>query len=306
MLFSFAPEDAYYIEVRKTFWRFRMKRFCLSVAAIALTIGTAGLIAQADTANRYPSAQYTAPIAPKPGETAFNFKLKGYVFGIKMISARYKGAFSDDRYSVYSDIKTSGLGALLKKMRIWATTEGRYDRTGVYPVDHTQQNLDKKSRRVEMDYDYNVNQIAVSVVPPNGSQGVPPATPEERFAADDVISAILKMMLTGHGVDGEVCDDNVKVFDSKQHYNLRMERQSGLKYKYEGQKYDAVKCHVFYEPISGFDPEDLPDSEEAGTPVTVYFINRPDFGIWMPAKFSYKISGFKATIKVKEAELKKG
>jgi len=283
-----------------------MKRFFLSAAALALVTGATGFAAETDKPNRYPAASYTAPIAPQPGETAFDFKLKGYVFGLKMISARYKGAFDDGNYSVYSDIKTSGLGALLKKMRIWATTEGRYDRTGVYPIDHTQQNLDKKSRRVEMDYDYPRGQIAVSVVPPNGSQGVPPASPQERFESDDVISAILKMMLTGHGVGGEVCNDNVKVFDSKQHYNLRMERKGTLKYKYKGTKYDGIKCHVFYEPVSGFDPEDLPDSEEAGTPVTVYFIDRPEYGIWMPAKFSYKISGFKATIKVKDAKLIKG
>ncbi len=282
------------------------KRFYLSVIAAASFAAALPIAAQAEKPNMQPEARYVAPIAPAQGETAFNFKLKGYVFGIKMISARYKGVFDDNSYSVYSDLKTSGLGALLKKLRIWSTTEGMYDRSGVYPIDHTQQNLDKKSRRVEMDYDYSARNVAVSVVPPNGSQGVPQANPQQRFESDDVISAILSMMLTGHAIEGEVCNDNVKVFDSKQHYNLRMERVETLKYKYENVKYDGVKCHVFYEPIAGFDPEDLPSSEEAGTPVTVYFINRPEFGFYMPVKFSYKISGFKAVIKVKDAELKKG
>ncbi len=283
-----------------------MKRFLLGTAALLTLAMSAAAEKPNEKPNLYPDNRYVAPIAPQPGETAFNFKLSGYVFGIKMIKARYKGVFDDQNYSVYSDLKTSGLGAMLKKLRIWATTEGTYDGLGVYPVDHTQQNLDKKSRRVEMDYDYGQNKVAVSVVPPNGSQGIPPASPKERFESDDVISAILKMMLTGHGVQGEVCKDTVKVFDSKQHYNLRMEHAGNTTYKYEGDKYQAVKCHVYYEPVSGFDPEDLPDTEEGGTPVVVYFINRPEYGIQMPVKFTYKISGFKAVIKVKDAKLIKG
>jgi len=276
-------------------------------AAAALFIGANAFGQASDNRpNMYPDAKYIAPVAPAPGQTGFDFKLKGYVFGIKMISARYKGLMDDREYSVYSDIKTSGLGAMLKKMRIWSTTEGRFDRSGVYPIDHTQQNLDKKSRRVEMDYDYSAGNVAVSVIPRNGSQGIPPASPSEKFNSDDVISAILKMMMTGYGVDGEVCNDMVKVFDSKQHYALRMQKIEDIRYKYDGERYPGVKCHVYYEPISGFDPEDLPDMEEGGTPVVVYFIDRPDYGIWMPAKFTYKISGFKAVIKVKDAQLRKG
>ena len=283
----------------------RFYRKTLLVSAAFMTAASGFAIAQ-DKPDLYPEAKYVAPIAPGPGETAFDFKLKGYVFGIKMISSRYKGVVDGDEYSVYSDLKTSGLGALLKKLRIWSTTEGTYDARGVYPVDHTQQNLDKKSRRVEMDYNYDTRKVAISVVPPNSSQGTPRAIHKQKFESDDVISAILKMMLTGHAVEGEVCNDDVKVFDSKQHYNLRMERVETLTYKFDGEKYDGIKCHIYYEPIAGFDPEDLPDADEAETPVVVYFINRPEYGLYMPAKFSYKISGFKATIKVKDAQLIKG
>lgn len=287
-----------------------MKRFYKSPIILGTTAAllvSANAFGDAESRpNMFPQAKYIAPIAPAPGQTGFDFRLSGYVFGLKMISARYKGLVDDRDYSVYADIKTAGLGAMLKKMRIWATTEGIHDRSGVYPLSHTQQNLDKKSRRVEMNYDRTGNSIDISVVPPNGSQGVPPASPRERFESADVISAILKMMKTGYGVDGEVCEDNVKVFDSKQHYNLRMQKVETLRYKYDKVKYPAVKCHVFYEPVSGFDPEDLPDSEEAATPVVVYFINRPEYGIWMPTKFTYKISGFKAVIKVKDAQLIKG
>ncbi len=279
-----------------------MKRFVSTILAAGLLAGSAYGLEKVMT----PAPEYMAPIAPGSGETAFDFKLSGYVFGLKMISARYKGQYDEDEYRVFSDLKTSGLGALLKKLRIWAHTDGRYDQNGLYPLTHTQQNLDKKSRRVEMDYDYGQQKVSVEIDPPLGSQGVPPATPEERFAADDVMSAILNMMLSGHKIEGEFCNGSVAVFDSKQHYNLRMERSGTKKVKFDGKKHLTQRCHVYYEPVSGFDPEDLPNTEEGGTPVKVYFIEDKDLGLHIPLRFTYKISGFKAVIKLKDMQVKKG
>jgi len=87
--------------------------------------------------------------------TEFDFKLKGYVFGFKMITANYTGWYGDNTYAVYSDLKTSGLAALLKKLEIWAVTAGTYTRSGLTPDFHIQQNMDKKNRRVEMNYNNN-------------------------------------------------------------------------------------------------------------------------------------------------------
>ena len=278
-----------------------MKKLLIGMAVAAL-VSTA---ATAQTPNLQPDARFVTPYTPAPGETAFDFNLKGYVFGIKMIKARYKGHFGNDTYAAYSDLKTSGLGALLKKLRIWAVTEGRYDRTGLYPVRHTQQNLDKKSRRVEMAYDYRARKVSVDINPPIGSQGIPPATPKERFEADDTISAILGMMMSGYTLDRNVCEGTVKVFDSKQHYGLRMARAGTKRVKVDGKKINTIKCHVYYEPISGFDPEDLPDAEEGGTPVNVYFMDHKDAGLYVPVRFTYKISGFKAVIKLSDLNIVK-
>ncbi len=279
-----------------------MKRLALSLLLASGMVVTSA----ANDRDLTPPASYLAPIAPETGETAFDFSLSGYVFGLKMIKARYKGEFDGETYRVFSDLKTSGLGALLKKLRIWAVTDGRYDARGMYPLTHTQQNLDKKNRRVQMDYDYGTRRVAVDINPPIGSQGVPPASEDERFAADDVMSAILNMMMRGHTVSEDFCTGGVKVFDSKQHYNLRMERAGTKTVKYDGDKYEAMRCQVYYEPISGFDPEDLPNTEEGGTPVKVYFINREDLGLYVPLRFTYKISGFTAVIKLKDMEIRKG
>jgi len=258
-------------------------------------------------ANGYDAAWYKMPPNTETN-THFAFDLKGYVFGLRMINARYEGVMADGQYTVRSSLKTAGLGALLKKLKIWAITQGRYDRSGLYPLSHTQQNLDKKNRRVEMDYDYNARRVDIAINPRLGSQGVPPATPKERFEADDTLSTIMNLMMRrsknhkGH-IDAPLCAGDVKVFDSKQHYRLRMEKGKTDRKKFLGKKIDTLKCYVYYVPISGFDPEDLPSQKEASTPVTVHLVKSPELDMYIPIRFSYKISGFTAVIKVTDMQV---
>jgi len=246
---------------------------------------------------------YSVPAVPATA-TEFDFKLKGYVFGLRMIKANYTGWYDDSHYAAYTDLKTSGLGALLKKLEIWAVTTGRYNSNGLTPDFHIQQNMDKKNRRVEMNYDNGLRKIDVTIEPRLGSQGVPPATPQERYSADDTISAIMNLMMRGQKIDAPVCSGSVRVFDSKQHYNLRMERSGTKRVKFDGVKSEAIRCLVYYEPISGFDPEDLPDSEEGSTPVKIYMKEFPELGLYVPVKFTYKISSIKAVIKLDKMSVK--
>ena len=247
---------------------------------------------------------YSVP-APSTAATEFDFKLKGYVFGLRMIKANYTGWYDNDTYAVYTDLKTSGLGAMLKKLEIWAVTKGSYTKSGLTPDFHIQQNLDKKNRRVEMNYNNNRGYIHVAIDPPLGSQGVPAATPAERYSADDTVSAVLNLMMRGQKIDEPVCSGGVRVFDSKQHYNLRMERAGTKRLKFNGEKSDMLLCQVYYEPISGFDPEDLPDTEEGGTPIKIYMKEFPELGLYVPVRFTYKISSIKAVIKLDEMVIKK-
>lgn len=240
---------------------------------------------------------------PSADAAQFAFKLKGYVFGFKMITAHYNGYVDGERYAAYTDIKTSGLGAILKKMEIWAVSKGTYDRTGLTPDFHVQQNMDGKERRVEMNYDNIAAAVDANIIPTLGSQGVPPASPEERYSADDTISAILALMMQGQRLDAPFCEGAVRVFDSKQHYNLRMERAGEGKERFGGKKVITQVCKVYYEPINGFDPEDLPDAEEGSTPMKIEFLAQPELGLYVPLKFSYKISSIKAVIKLDEMQV---
>ena len=245
---------------------------------------------------------YTLPV-PDADTTQIRMELKGYVFGLRIVRSDIITQFDDREYAAYTDVKSSGLAALLKKMEIWAVTKGRYDRSGLRPDWHVQQNTDKKNRRVEMNYDRSAEKVDIAIVPRLGSQGIPPAMPRERYASNDTISGIVHLMMTGTKIDGELCSGRVPFFDSKQHYNLRMERIGTKRVKFDGGKQDTIHCRAYYEPISGYDPEDLPSQEEAETPVNVYFKYYEEAGVHVPVRFTYKISGFKATIKADKIEI---
>jgi len=235
--------------------------------------------------------------------TSLDVKLKGYVFGLRVMKANISGTLTDNSYALRADLFTSGLGAFLKKFQIWATTTGRITDKGLRPVQHIQQNMDKKNRRVEMNYGQSA--VAISIVPPLGSQGKPPATKKQRFESDDTLSALLNMMMRGYKFTDEPCSGTVPVFDSKQHYLLRMERAGTRKINQKGYKGNTVKCKVYYVPVSGFDPEDLPSAEEAAAPVIMYLAPFEEAGLYIPVRMTYKISFFKAVIKARDINIRK-
>ena len=245
---------------------------------------------------------YSAPTLGD-NDTQVHMKMKGYLFGLRVIRSDYITRFNQNDYIIYADTKTSGLAALLKKLEIWAVSKGRYDRNGLRPDWHVQQNTDKKNRRVEMNYDRQAAKVDIAILPPLGSQGVPPATPRERYTANDTISGVLHLMMTSSQLEGELCTGRVPFFDSKQHYNVRLERIGTKRVKFLGDKEDTIHCRAYYETVSGYDPEDLPSEEEASTPVDVYIKYYPEAELYIPVRLTYKISGFKAVIKVSELDI---
>lgn len=236
-----------------------------------------------------------------PMTTSVDVKLKGYVFGIKIMRARYSTRFTDTDYNARADLYTAGLAALLKKLRIWSITDGKIVGNDLRPQNHVQQNVDKKNRRVQMTY--GADAVNVHIHPRLGSQGQPAASPKQRFESDDTLSALMNLMKRGYTTSAEPCSGKIPVFDSKQHYNLRLENAGTRRIRQRGYKGDTIKCHVYYEPVSGFDAEDLPSAEESGTPIKMYLAKFEDAKLYIPVRMTYKISGFKAVIKAREINI---
>jgi len=156
-----------------------LKKICASLA-----LGSSVVFSPAAAQTVYP-----APVTPAPAQkeiTEVDVFLKGYVFGLRIAKVKYNTGFTDNEYYSLASMKTSGLGAFLKKWAIWSVSTGSFDGPDVKPATHLQQNLNKKNRRVEMSY--GADKVDISIVPPLGSQGVPPASPKQRFESDDTLS----------------------------------------------------------------------------------------------------------------------
>ena len=242
-----------------------------------------------------------AQIAPK-GSTTFNVKLKGYVFGLRVMKANISGGITKTAYSVRAELLTSGIGAFLKKFRIWATTTGYIGSDGLRPYQHIQQNMDKKNRRVEMKY--TKDKVNVSIVPRLGSLGKPPATEKQKLESDDTLSAVLNIMMRGFKFTDKPCVGTVPVFDSKQHYLLRMELAGTKPIKQKGFKGNTIRCNVYYQAVSDFDPDDLPSTEEAAAPITLYLAPYKEAQLYIPIRMEYKIKMFTAVIKAWDVSIK--
>ena len=246
---------------------------------------------------------YVLP-TPAPDAVEIDLDLRGSVLGIPMIRANYTGWMDGTTYAAYADLKTSGLAALLKKLEIWSVTTGRISRAGFSPRFHVQQNRDKKNRRVEMNYDDAARKVDVVIVPRLGSQGKPPATPEERYSADDTVSAVMHLMTRGGRTDGPLCAGALRVFDSKQHYDLRMEQAGTRRLRYKGKRVETLRCKVYYEPISGFDPEDLPSADEYGTPVNVYLRRIDALDMHVPMRLTYKVGILTVVVRLHDMQIR--
>jgi len=72
--------------------------------------------------------------------------LKGYVFGLRIAKVKYQTGFTDNEYYSLASMKTSGLGAFLKKWAIWSVSTGSFDGQDIVPATHLQQNLNLTGR----------------------------------------------------------------------------------------------------------------------------------------------------------------
>jgi hypothetical protein len=191
---------------------------------------------------------------------------------------------------------TAGIAKMTKSGGLWSTSIGYYDSADIKPTQHVIQKLNKKGRRVEINYDAAGAPIS-TIVPRFGSMGQPAATDAERAEAVDALSGILQLMMTGHTYGDAPCTGSVPIFDGKQRYDLRLEKAGNNYIRQSSYKGETVRCHVYMETVSGYDTEDLFTEEEAATPIVIYLAEFKDAGLWVPVRFDYRVSGIKVNIK---------
>lgn len=240
------------------------------------------------------------PVARK--DTRFRVAYKGSLFLVPLGKLTVAGNVNSVGYAMRADMDTAGLGRIAKEQGLWSTSSGYYSAQGMRPIEHIIQKLNKKARRVTLKYDADNNPTA-TINPRFGSMGVPPASAQERREAVDAMSGIMQMMMTGHVFGDRACAGTIKVFDGKQRYNLRLEAAGNKSIRQKSYKGETVRCNVYMQTVSGYDPEDLLSAEEAATPLQVYLANYQEAGLYIPVRFDYKVSGIKVNIKATSIDI---
>lgn len=264
------------------------------VAATA-AVAMAGVSAHADDAAEPPAATETAA----PGET-MRVLYNGYFGPFRVMKVSFDAALTDGAYQADAVFRTAGLAGFFQEARIHASANGAVEDADIQPLAYQHRNLaSKKNRQIRIDF--SPDDVAPTITPPFGSMGQPPATREERMQAVDPVSSFLHLMRPGE----EPCGRTVAVFDGKQRYNLRVEDDGADTLDVRAWDGPVRRCRIFYEPISGFDPEDLADPEVYDRPIVIWFADLGD-GVHAPVRIRARAQGLSVTVEAKSIERRAG
>lgn len=194
------------------------------------------------------------------GPMELHIRYNGFFWGLRVMVAELNAVVDQDAYVFDGGFRTAGFANWISDTRLEAGGTGRLDEMGgLMPSTYFHQGYDgRKNRRIEMTY--GPEDIDIMVDPPFGDWGDPPATPEERLEALDPLSAWMQVSV--HDAE-DPCDRRVPVFDSRLRYNLRFEPVGYEdRIRVRGYRGPAHHCLVYYEPVSGFDPEDIEEDAD--------------------------------------------
>jgi len=250
------------------------------LAATALSLSCAGLSSATDAVD-----------APAPPPLNININYTGSVVIFRVANIQLSGQIGAESYGATARFTTAGLAALFSDADIEAGISG-YSDGALRPWRYEHLNHSSGSGRI-VGIDFPENVATPDVVPPFGSMGVPPADASQRDGAVDPVSALLRLGLQQSSDVGELCSGRIPVFDGKARYDLRLEVVGSNDVRTRGWRGEAIRCHAFYEPIAGYDPEDLPSPEEIAEPIVLWLAPFADGEVYLPVRIRTN-SGFGA------------
>ncbi|MGK0266344.1 MAG: hypothetical protein ACI82N_000589, partial [Maricaulis sp.] len=67
---------------------------------------------------------------------------------------------------------------------------------------------------------------------------------------------------------------------------------------------EALLCHVWYEPIAGYDPEDYPTPAELRYPLDIWLAPFPEDGFYLPVRLHTRAGFGGVTVEVAELDIR--
>jgi hypothetical protein len=271
-----------------------------ALAALSLIAPASAQDAAAPQPNRV--AEAFASLAPGLDETnagRVQILLNGYFLGVRVMKADLFTDFAGDAYEAGGVFRTAGLAGWLHDTDIEVDTFGTLGADGVEPRMYKHRNhASSKNRTVAIDFEGGVAEPVVT--PDFGSHGDPPPSLEDLTGAIDPISTFVALVLKS---GEQPCRRTIRVFDGKQRYDLRFEEAGADDIDLRGYEGPALRCDVYYTPVSGFDPEDLADPEDYARPMTVWLANLGE-GRWAPVRIRARVSGVAVSVEAKSVSVR--
>lgn len=187
------------------------------------------------------------------------------------------------RYSANAHVEAAGLAALFTDFEIDSDVEGSLSADGPRPdrYGHVERTGTKR-RTVEVGFGGGVAQP--SAEPPFSSWGQPPASEAERTGTIDPMTAVLFLSQSLAAGGSEPCTGSLPVFDGKQRYNLNLAARGHEMIRTRGWSGEALVCDAYYQPISGYDPEDWPEPGETRHPLRLWIASFGDGAAYVPVR----------------------
>lgn len=251
------------------------------MAGLALGLATFLGVFVGDSASAGSRALASASVVDPAQETQISARYDSSVLIFKVGEITLNARFSETGYRADSFIEAAGLASLFTDFDIRAEVSGRDGPGGREPVvyAHTER-TGSKVRAVRVDFAAEIAQSDVE--PPFGSLGVPPASDSDRTGVIDPMTAFFE--LSRRMEHGEGCEGRLPVFDGKARYDLRLETVGTQRVRTRGWRGDALVCHAWYEPISGYDPEDYPSEAELRHPLVLWLAPVVGEGGYLPVR----------------------
>lgn len=239
---------------------------------------TAGVSASADEA--------VAPLPATSAETSAVSVTARYASSVLIfrVGAITLSAQMDEaEYSASTFIEAAGLAALFTDFDIRAEVAGAFSETGPQPARYAHvERTGEKVRSVDVSFREPV--ATADVEPPFGSLGVPPASDADRTGVIDPMTAVFFLSETVAARGGEICSGSIPVFDGKARYDLILQADGHRNVRTRAWRGEALICHIWYRPISGYDPEDYPTEDELRHPLTVWLAPFGDGDVHIPVR----------------------
>lgn len=204
-------------------------------------------------------------------------------------------------YAASTFVNAAGLASLFTDFDIRAEVQGQHTGNGMAPLHYAHvERTGSKVRSVEVSFASAI--ASAEATPPFGSLGVPPASVEQRTGVIDPISAIFLLSQSFSAGDQPVCSGRLPVFDGKARYDLRLEPGGTEQVRTPAWRGEATLCHVWYEPIAGYDPEDYPSESELRQPLDIWLAPFAENGFYLPVRLRTR-AGFGVLIEVAELDI---